>query len=103
MYFGQNTEMGSVSEIQTKTDYFIKPENLSCNADTSSWPLLLKNYDKLVIRTGHYTPIPHGSSPLKRDLKTYISSGVINLDKPANPSSHEVQSAFFPDFFYIFF
>lgn len=90
MYFGQNTEMGSVSEIQTKTDYFIKPENLSCNADTSSWPLLLKNYDKLVIRTGHYTPIPHGSSPLKRDLKTYISSGVINLDKPANPSSHEV-------------
>jgi H/ACA ribonucleoprotein complex subunit 4 len=27
---------------------------------------------------------------LKRDLKSYISSGVINLDKPSNPSSHEV-------------
>ncbi|KAG5438709.1 hypothetical protein PCANB_002429 [Pneumocystis canis] len=82
--------MDSVAEIQMKTDYFIKPENISGNADTSTWPLLLKNYDKLVIRTGHYTPIPHGSSPLKRDLKSYISSGVINLDKPANPSSHEV-------------
>lgn len=42
------------------------------------------------IRTGHFTPIPHGSAPLKRDLKSYISSGVINLDKPSNPSSHEV-------------
>jgi H/ACA ribonucleoprotein complex subunit 4 len=42
------------------------------------------------VRTGHFTPIPNGSSPLKRDIKSYISSGVINLDKPSNPSSHEV-------------
>lgn len=42
------------------------------------------------MRTGHFTPIPNGSSPLKRDIKSYISSGVINLDKPSNPSSHEV-------------
>jgi len=27
---------------------------------------------------------------LKRDITTYIKSGVINLDKPSNPSSHEV-------------
>jgi hypothetical protein len=52
--------------------------------------LLLKNYDKLLTRTGHFTPIPAGCAPLKRDLKSYISSGVINLDKPSNPSSHEV-------------
>ena len=31
-----------------------------------------------------------GMSPLKRNLKDYIQYGVINLDKPANPSSHEV-------------
>jgi H/ACA ribonucleoprotein complex subunit 4 len=31
-----------------------------------------------------------GVSPLKRDLQTYVKSGVINLDKPSNPSSHEV-------------
>jgi H/ACA ribonucleoprotein complex subunit 4 len=42
------------------------------------------------VRTGHFTPIPCGCTPLKRDLKSYISSGVINLDKPSNPSSHEV-------------
>jgi len=38
----------------------------------------------------HFTPIPAGASPLKRDLKSYIKLGVINLDKPSNPSSHEV-------------
>lgn len=31
-----------------------------------------------------------GCSPLSRPLREYIRSGVINLDKPANPSSHEV-------------
>jgi hypothetical protein len=44
----------------------------------------------VIIRTGHFTPIPNGCTPYKRDLKSYISSGVINLDKPSNPSSHEV-------------
>jgi H/ACA ribonucleoprotein complex subunit 4 len=44
----------------------------------------------VLVRTGHFTPIPAGASPLKRDLKSYVSSGVINLDKPSNPSSHEV-------------
>lgn len=42
------------------------------------------------VRTGHYTPLPVGCSPLKRDIQTYIKYGVMNLDKPANPSSHEV-------------
>ena len=44
------------------------------------------------VRTAHYTPLPSGSSPLARDLKTHLQYGVINLDKPANPSSHEVVS-----------
>jgi H/ACA ribonucleoprotein complex subunit 4 len=43
------------------------------------------------VRTGHYTPIPTGHSPLKRPLYDYIRYGVINLDKPANPSSHEAR------------
>lgn len=42
------------------------------------------------MRTGHYTPLPVGCSPLKRDIQTYMKYGVINLDKPSNPSSHEV-------------
>lgn len=44
----------------------------------------------VLVRTGHFTPIPAGCTPLRRDLKSYVSSGVINLDKPSNPSSHEV-------------
>jgi H/ACA ribonucleoprotein complex subunit 4 len=73
-----------------EVDYTIKPEASSSNINTADWPLLLKNYDKLLVRTGHFTPIPAGCSPLKRDLKSYVNSGVINLDKPSNPSSHEV-------------
>lgn len=30
----------------------IKPENVGASVDTSEWPLLLKNYDKLLVRTG---------------------------------------------------
>ncbi|KAI8633274.1 pseudouridine synthase [Xylariaceae sp. FL1651] len=71
-------------------EFSIKPTAVTPAVDTSTWPLLLKNYDKLLVRTGHFTPIPNGSAPLSRDLKSYISSGVINLDKPSNPSSHEV-------------
>jgi H/ACA ribonucleoprotein complex subunit 4 len=70
--------------------YVIKPQNTVPSLDTSQWPLLLKNYDKMLVRSGHFTPIPNGSSPYKRDIKSYVSSGVINLDKPSNPSSHEV-------------
>ncbi|KAK6025654.1 putative rRNA pseudouridine synthase [Ostertagia ostertagi] len=48
------------------------------------------NFDNMNVRTNHYTPLPEGCSPLKREIKNYISSGFFNLDKPANPSSHEV-------------
>ncbi|KAI1813537.1 pseudouridine synthase [Poronia punctata] len=75
---------------QAAAEFSIKPTAVTPAVDTSQWPLLLKNYDKLLVRTGHFTPIPNGSPPLSRDLKNYISSGVINLDKPSNPSSHEV-------------
>lgn len=73
------------------SDNLIKPDSTPvAPADTSKWPLLLKNYNDLLVRTNHYTPIPFGASPLKRELKEYVRYGVINLDKPANPSSHEV-------------
>jgi len=71
-------------------EFVIKPTNVVPKLDTSKWPLLLKNYDRLNVRTGHYTPIPCGSAPLKRPLKDYMAAGFMNLDKPANPSSHEV-------------
>jgi len=58
--------------------------------DTSKWPILLKNYDKLNVRTGHFTPCTQGYSPLKRPLKQHMQYGYICVDKPSNPSSHEV-------------
>eukprot|EP01112_Ceratiomyxa_fruticulosa_P004419 TRINITY_DN1497_c0_g1_i1.p1 TRINITY_DN1497_c0_g1~~TRINITY_DN1497_c0_g1_i1.p1 ORF type:complete len:504 (-),score=149.89 TRINITY_DN1497_c0_g1_i1:269-1681(-) len=80
----------TVAEQQQSSDFLIKPQKTTPALDTSKWPLLLKNYDKLLVRTGHYTPIPSGHSPLSRPLSEYVRYGVINLDKPANPSSHEV-------------
>ncbi|XXG49511.1 hypothetical protein AAC387_Pa02g3682 [Persea americana] len=71
-------------------DYLIKPQSCTPSLDTSQWPILLKNYDRLNVRTGHYTPLPAGHSPLKRPLQDYIRYGILNLDKPSNPSSHEV-------------
>ena len=75
---------------QKDGDFLIKPQSFTPSLDTSQWPILLKNYDRLNVRTGHYTPIPSGYSPLKRPLAEYIRYGILNLDKPANPSSHEV-------------
>uniref|UniRef100_A0A0A0LQ86 Uncharacterized protein n=1 Tax=Cucumis sativus TaxID=3659 RepID=A0A0A0LQ86_CUCSA len=71
-------------------DFMIKPQSFTPPVDTSQWPILLKNYDRLNVRTGHYTPLPSGYLPLKRPLAEYIRYGILNLDKPANPSSHEV-------------
>ena len=62
----------SKAESSGGDDLFIKPESTTPKLDTSGWPLLLKNYDTLHIRTAHYTPIPNGCSPLKRPIKEYV-------------------------------
>ncbi|KAB5596184.1 Centromere/microtubule-binding protein cbf5 [Ceratobasidium theobromae] len=70
---------GDVAAAQVAGEFAIKPEAKQPQLDTSQ-----------ALRSAHFTPIPQGCSPLKRDLQSYIKSGVINLDKPSNPSSHEV-------------
>ncbi|TXG70275.1 hypothetical protein EZV62_005210 [Acer yangbiense] len=80
----------AVPDADATKDFMIKPQSFTPSLETSEWPILLKNYDRLNVRTGHYTPLPNGYSPLKRPLAEYIRYGVLNLDKPANPSSHEV-------------
>lgn len=79
-----------LGEIQKSGDFQIKPSDKIAKLDTSKWPLLLKNFDQLNVRTNHYTPLPYGASPLNRNIQEYLKSGYINLDKPSNPSSHEV-------------
>lgn len=76
---------------QTKKKYeSIASDEEAKAINYAKWPLLLKNYDQLIARTTRYTPIPSGSSPLRREIKEYLRYGVINMDKPSNPSSHEV-------------
>lgn len=78
--------------VDPKEEVFIKPSEEPATYRGAKWPLLLKNFDKMNIRTNHYTPLPFGCSPEQRDIKEYVRSGFINLDKPANPSSHEVSA-----------
>lgn len=42
------------------------------------------------MKTSHFTPLPCGYSPTNRPIDILKQYGVINLDKPSNPSSHEV-------------
>lgn len=73
-----------------KYEHMIKPSKEGQKYTSEEWPLLLKNYDKMNVRTSHYTPIPKGHCPLSRPLEEYLLYACINLDKPSNPSSHEV-------------
>jgi len=45
---------------------------------------------ELLIKAEEETNPDYGCIPEKRPIKDYIKYGVINLDKPAGPSSHEV-------------
>lgn len=83
-------EADELGELQANGSVQIKASEKLAKLDTSQWPLLLKNIDKLNVRTNHYTPLPFGSSPLCRDIREYMKYGYINLDKPSNPSSHEI-------------
>jgi H/ACA ribonucleoprotein complex subunit 4 len=69
--------------IESKTDK-------KTTTNMADWPLLLKDYDKLHIKSSHFTPLSCGFSPVARPIDELKKYGVINLDKPANPSSHEV-------------
>ena len=83
-----------LGEIQRNEDFRIPSENETATSalNDDQWPLLLKNYSALNIRSAHFTPVESGWSPLRRPLAEYIKYGMINLDKPSNPSSHEVVS-----------
>lgn len=83
-------EIEDLGIIQKNADFQIKPSDIVAKLDSTQWPLLLKSFDRMNVRTNHYTPLPFGNSPLKRSIKEYVKSGFINLDKPSNPSSHEV-------------
>ncbi|XP_076233207.1 dyskerin pseudouridine synthase 1 Nop60B [Calliopsis andreniformis] len=80
----------SLGEIQATMKCQVEPSSDPIKLEYKDWPLLFKNFDKMLTRTKHFTPLTSGSTPLHRTLSEYVKSGCINLDKPCNPSSHEV-------------
>ena len=48
--------------------------------------------DEYLIKSKSETNPEYGCDPYKRPIEEHISKGIINLDKPSGPSSHEVDS-----------
>jgi len=51
---------------------------------------LLKDLDKMEVKSNEYSPSGHGTMPKNRPIEEYLKYGVLTIDKPSNPSSHEV-------------
>ncbi|KAI9714735.1 MAG: H/ACA ribonucleoprotein complex subunit dkc1 [Bogoriella megaspora] len=64
------------------------PKELTLEVNPNA--ILLTNFKDLAVRTDHYEISQYGCRPERRDIQSYLQSGFINLDKPSNPSSHEV-------------
>lgn len=45
---------------------------------------------KLLVKAEDKTDLHYGHKPEERSAELYMKYGVINLDKPAGPTSHEV-------------
>lgn len=45
---------------------------------------------EIVFKAEDETDMKHGCKPEERPAQQYIKYGVVNLDKPAGPTSHEV-------------
>jgi H/ACA ribonucleoprotein complex subunit 4 len=50
----------------------------------------LEQSEEFVVKSDERSSPNHGWMPSERPIKEYFSTGVINLDKPPGPSSHEV-------------
>jgi H/ACA ribonucleoprotein complex subunit 4 len=46
----------------------------------------------LVVKAEEDTDPRYGQKPEERQIQDYVRFGVINLDKPSGPSSHEVSA-----------
>ena len=46
--------------------------------------------EEVLVKAETTTDPRYGCEPEKRNIKDYINNGIINIDKPAGPSSHQV-------------
>lgn len=47
---------------------------------------------QVFLKTKEQTSPKFGCIPTKRDIKTYIDFGIVNIDKPSGPTSHQISS-----------
>ncbi|KAI5191774.1 H/ACA ribonucleoprotein complex subunit 4 [Nematocida minor] len=93
-----NSQQYTAGEMEINSELIIKAkEALTTNngeklTHSGNWPLLLKGLEDMNVKSLKYTATPCGYSPHERPLDVYLEYGIINLDKPCNPSSHEVVS-----------
>jgi len=45
---------------------------------------------ELIVKEESKTDYNYGSDPYKRDIKTLLNTGLVVIDKPSGPTSHEV-------------
>ncbi|MBR5502875.1 MAG: RNA-guided pseudouridylation complex pseudouridine synthase subunit Cbf5, partial [Methanobrevibacter sp.] len=48
--------------------------------------------DDYLIKSKSETNPEYGCNPYERPIEEHIAKGIINLDKPSGPTSHEVDS-----------
>ncbi|ELQ76199.1 Pseudouridine synthase [Trachipleistophora hominis] len=83
----------NIDKHTNKEDYVYNTNISSIDSGTSvctAESVLLYDIDKMFVKTSCFTTQGRGSYPEKRKMSEYLKYGVIYLDKPKNPSSHEV-------------
>merc|ERR1711935_1281584 len=69
------SKMANIGEIQKSGDFNLTPMSEDkVKSNSANWPLLLKGWDQLNVRSSHFTPIPAGCSPLQRPIEDYVRS-----------------------------
>ena len=58
----------------------------------SGYKLPTDQPEQLIVKSQDNTNPDYGCEPDKRDFESLLQYGVINLDKPSGPTSHEVSS-----------
>jgi len=80
-----NRETSTLLTLQTQL-FFQNGEIQTMSRLTPPWEVK----HKLLVKAEEETDPRYGCKPTERLIQDYIKFGVINLDKPAGPSSHEV-------------
>eukprot|EP00477_Mikrocytos_mackini_P001619 GAHX01001745.1.p1 GENE.GAHX01001745.1~~GAHX01001745.1.p1 ORF type:complete len:395 (-),score=61.25 GAHX01001745.1:39-1223(-) len=69
----------------------ISSQELNCyTTSRNKLNLLFTGYDDLIQKSSHFTTTEEGIHPMERPLNDYLNKSFIVVDKPSNPSSHEV-------------